>query len=135
MIAIEQEASERNKHHERQDHVEHSRATRHQVHAVEGQQEPGDDADEIRPSHPTGDTCGHQHGDGAQHRDGEPPPEGRDTEEELTAGYHPLAEGWVNDEGRVFLEDVDRSPIAIGRQDEIVGTVIELLLVAEAQKR
>jgi hypothetical protein len=40
----------------------------------------------------------------------------------------------VHDEGRVVLEDVDRAPVAVGGEDQLVGAVVELLLMPVAQE-
>ena len=40
----------------------------------------------------------------------------------------------MHDERRIVLEDIDGAPVAVGREDQLVGAVVELLLVAIAQE-
>ena len=77
----------------------------HEVHALDGEQQAGQRADQVRAGQPPGDPGDHEDRQRAQHGDGEPPAEGRRAEQVLAGGDRPLAERRVDDEGGVGLED------------------------------
>ena len=134
LVTVEEKAPEGREHREGQHHVEHGSATRDEVHAIESDEHACHRADEIRPREPACDARRHENRQRPQHGDRESPAEGRDPEEPLPARDDPLAERRVHDEGRVVLEDVDRAPIAVGGEDQLVGAVVELLLMPVAQE-
>ena len=134
LVSIEEQAAEGREHREGQHHVEDRGAARDEVHAVEGDEQPRHRADEIRTRETPSDARGHEDRQGPQDGDGEAPSEGGHPEEPLAASDDPLTEGWMHDERRIVLEDIDGAPVAVRREDQLVGAVVELLLVAVAQE-
>ena len=129
VLTIEDERPERRQEEERQRQVEERRAAHHQMKPVDGEQEAGDRAEDRGAGHPAYEAGEQQNAQGAENRNGDPPPEGIHPEELLSCGDDPLAERRMDDVRRGVGEDVE-----IAAENPFIRLVDEVLLVAVVQQ-
>ena len=133
-VAVEQDRSECGKDEEHQRAIEQCGARHRDGHAVDREEESGHSTQERRARQPPPDPHREEHRERAEQCGHEAPAERREPEQVFAEGDRPLADRWVDDEGRTARpEHIDRAPVAIAGQDDVVGLLDRGVLVTEAQ--
>ncbi len=128
-VPVGGQAADRRQQEEGEEDVEQGDPRHHEGQAVEGQQQPGQAADQGRPGHPADQPDGDQDQQRAEDQRREPPAERVHPEQLLATGDQPLAHRRVHDERGSVLHGVE-----VARDDLGVGVRLPAPLVSVLQQ-